>query len=382
MDLLALFKAAMADQEAGRLADAEQGYRRLLGQVFYPPAAHNLALILEATGRFEEATACYRRAAEAAPDNPKRQEALGNHLFETRQLPQAVEAFRKALELDPGRSAAATGLGSVLLALGRLEEGWVAVDQRRARLKMLEQGLSIPEWRGQSLAGKRLFVWREQGYGDQIMLARFLGKIDALAVTYAGPPALQRLFSHLPAAYIAANPKAFEVPPHDYWSLPLSLPRWLGVTPQTLPNEPYLFGRPTPSPTAGRIGIVFRGEPSNRNDKFRSIPSELAAQLLALPGAVSLDPKDTGAADFQATADIIAGLDLVITVDTAVAHLAGAMGAPVWVLLGQQAIDWHWPREGVSPWYPQARLFVQPSPGDWAGVIAAVRRELAALGFS
>jgi len=126
---------------------------------------------------------------------------------------------------------------------------------------------------------------------------------------------------------------------------------------------------------AGHIGVVWRGEAQNRNDRFRSLPPELGAELLALPGAVSLDPADSGAADFQATADIIAGLDLVITVDTAVAHLAGAMGRPVWVLLAKHAIDWQWPREGVSPWYPSARLFTQSRAGDWAPVVAAVKAE-------
>ena len=98
--------------------------------------------------------------------------------------------------------------------------------------------------------------------------------------------------------------------------------------------------------------------------------------LLALPGAASLDPQDTGAADFQATADLIAGLDLVVTIDTAVAHLAGAMGKPTWLLLAAHALDWQWPRHHPALWYPSVRGFHQTTPGDWAPVVAEVEREL------
>jgi len=120
------------------------------------------------------------------------------------------------------------------------------------------------------------------------------------------------------------------------------------------------------------IGIMWRGEPENPNDRFRSLSKTAAARLLNLPGAMSLEPSDTGAADFQATADIIAGLDLVITADTSVAHLAGAMGKETWVLLARYADDWQWPRSGMSPWYPSARLFTQPQSGDWESLVADV----------
>ena len=169
------------------------------------------------------------------------------------------------------------------------------------------------------------------------------------------------------------------MPESDYWCLPQSLPQRLATTPQTLPSEPYLLGRPTRA--GGRIGVVWKGEAANANNRFRSMPSDQAARLLALPGAISLDPADTGAVDFQATADLIAGLDLVISVDTAVAHLAGAMGRPVWVMLARYANDWQWPREGASPWYPSARLFAQETPGAWAPVVQAVIGEVERLGL-
>jgi Flp pilus assembly protein TadD len=373
MDLVDAFTAALADHQAGRLAEAERGYRAILGEATHLASLHNLAVILDASGRSVEAGQVYRQAADAAPDNPKPQAALATHLRETRQFTAAEAAYRRTLELAPDYPNAALDLGMVLLATGRFAEGWPLYERRRARMQVLERGLAIPEWRGEPLAGKRLFIWREQGYGDQIMMARFLSRLGAAGVCYAGPPALQRLFARLPAEFIAVGAEGIKVSSYDYWTLPLSLPHWLGVTSETAASPPYLCGEA--GKAGGRIGVVLRGEAQNRNDRFRSLPPELGAELLSLPGAISLDPADSGAADFQATADIIAGLDLVITVDTAVAHLAGAMGRPVWVLLARHALDWQWPREGASPWYPSARLFIQPEPGDWASLVATVKAE-------
>jgi len=370
---IAVFQAAVADHNAGRLAEAERGYLAILAHGNHLPSLHNLGVIFEATGRFDAAGEVYRRAVNAAPDDPKPQVALANHYRVTRQFVPAEAAYRRALELTPDNQAAAFNLGHVLLAMGRYAEGWPLYDLREPRLRFLENKLTFPEWKGEPLAGKRLFLWREQGFGDQIMAARFLPLLGAAEVTYMGPPEIRRLVAHLPVTFLEASPAWNQIPPHDYWCLPLSLPHRLGVTARNIPAAPYLAG--TPAPSGGRIGVVWRGEPRNANNVFRSLPPEIAARLLGLPGAVSLDPADTGAADLQATADIIAGLDLVITVDTAVAHLAGAMGRPVWVLLAQHAIDWQWPRTPTTPWYPSARLFVQPKPRDWASVVDTVVQE-------
>jgi ADP-heptose:LPS heptosyltransferase len=126
------------------------------------------------------------------------------------------------------------------------------------------------------------------------------------------------------------------------------------------------------------VGLVTRGSPTHRNDAHRSLPDALAAELRAAPGAVSLHPEDSGARDLQETAEIIAGLDLVVTVDTAVAHLAGSLGKPTWVLLPAHGCDWRWLRDRLdSPWYPSVRLYRQAAPGGWSEVVAAVRRDLA-----
>jgi len=370
MDLAAEIAAAQDHVDAGRLEAAERHYRRIVAEVDHLASLHNLAVILNRSGRTEEAGAIFRRAAEAAPDKPFQQHAYANHLRETRRMAASEAAYRATLALDPDYPEAAFGLGCVLLAQGRFAEGWTLYDRRAGRARLLHRGLPFPEWRGEPLAGKRLLIWREQGFGDQIMMSRFLPQLAGASVTYAGPAQLQRLFSALPVTFEVAPTEGYPVRLHDYWILPMSLPQRLGVTVETLPNAPYLSGRPKAS--GGRIGVAWRGQAANRNDPFRSLPDDFAAKLLALPGAISLDPADTGAADFQETADIIAGLDLVISVDSAVAHLAGAMGHPVWVMLAARALDWHWPRQGTSPWYPTARLFAQQTPGDWAPVVAAV----------
>ena len=380
-DLSAVFKAAVDAQRAGRLADAEPGYRAVLTKAEHIGSLTNLALICDLTGRADEAEALCRRAVAAAPDDAAAQASLATHLRRTRQFEAAEAAYRRLLALDASYPNAAFNLGCVLVAMGRFAEGWPLYETRRARRRMLEAGLSFPEWRGEPLAGRRLLVWNEQGYGDQILMARFLAHLEGAQVTYAGPAALERLFAALPVDYQVVRPGVNAAGGYDGWILPCSLPLRLGMTSaQTLPAPPYLAGQA--AARGARLGIVWRGEAQNDNNLHRSLTPEAAQRLLALPGAVSLEPQDTGAADFQATADIVAGLDLVISADTAVAHLSAAMGRPTWVLLARHALDWQWPREGASPWYPQARLFVQPTPGDWQGVVDEVLRELSAAGLA
>jgi tetratricopeptide (TPR) repeat protein len=267
MDSDADFKAALSDQIAGRLAQAEQGYRAIIARGDHLNASHNLGVLLEAAGRFGEAEAVFRRGAEAAPDDPRPQRSLAEHYRITRQFPAAERVYRRLLALTPGDDAAALALSMVLLAQGHYLEGWALNERRPPRQRFAGHGLSFPEWQGEPLEGKRLFVWREQGFGDQIMMARFLPRLGAAEVTYAGAPTLQRLFEPLGVTFLPYRQGGFRVPPNDYWCLPLSLPARLGVTPDTLPAAPYLAGRATPA--GGRIGVVWHGEVMNENNPFR-----------------------------------------------------------------------------------------------------------------
>jgi tetratricopeptide (TPR) repeat protein len=313
----------------------------------------------------------------AAPADAEALYLQGLEYRTARDHARAEPAFRRALELAPGRPEPAYQLAQVLLAMGRYAEGWPLYELRelrRRRAAFMAGAYPYPEWQGEPLVGKRLLVIGEQGFGDQIMMARFLPRLEAGAVTYAGPPELDRLLSQLPIDYLRTD-AAKTRPQADYWAFSMSLAGRLGVTLESVPAAPYLAGQARAA--TGRIGVAWKGAAYNANDPFRSMPRHQAAALLALPGAISLEPEATGAADFQDTADTIAGLDLVISVDTAVAHLAGAMGKPVWVLLGAHGLDWQWLTERAdSPWYPSARLFRQPTAGDWASVVAAVGAEL------
>jgi hypothetical protein len=245
VDPAAEFRRAVEHHQAGRLDEAERAYRAICAEAVFAPVLLNLAQLLEDTGRSAEAGEVLAQAVAAAPGNALAQFRLGRRLRGMRDLAGAETALRRAMALDPQLPDVALQLGATLLAQGRFGEAWPLYDQRRARQELLAKRLGFPEWRGEPLAGKRLLVWREQGFGDQILAARFLPALAEAEVTYAGPPALQRLFARLPLTYAPVAPEGSAVQPHDHWTLPLSIPGRLGVAgPSDLPAPPYLSGQP------------------------------------------------------------------------------------------------------------------------------------------
>lgn len=332
-----------------------------------------------AAGRYADAEAGYRAAVQAAPGLAMAHHDLGVLLKAVGRLDAARASLRTALSLAPGEPRTRHALGSVLLALGRYQEGWPLYDARHEvpELRIPKPQLPFPEWPGRDVRGRKLLLFPEQGFGDQIQYARFAPWLAARGadVTLLCRPQLHRLLDDSLDVRVIAAAGQVEFPDPDAWVMTGSLPGRCGLEPATLPSAPYL--RAATRPPGGRIGVATRGNPGHSNDAQRSLPADVAAELLALPGAMSLEPEATGAKDFAETAAIVAGLDLVIAVDTAVAHLAGALGRPAWILLPRIFTDWRW-MEGRadSPWYPTARLFRQASPGDWSAVLAEVRRTL------
>ena len=301
------------------------------------------------------------------------------------RLQAAEQAFRAALALEPGRADSRWALGTVLLAQGRFAEGYPLMEARHevATFRKRRPDLPYPEWFGEEVAGKQILIWPEQGFGDQIQSARFAPLLREMGadVTLLCSPVLFRLFGRLGVNVIAAS-GAVAFPDPDGWVMSESIAGRLGLTPDTLPNRPYL-AVPEPIRKRGglRVGLATSGNPTHANDAWRSLPASGAARLRGLPAeVVSLHPEDSGARDFLDTAEIVAGVDLVVSVDTAAAHLAGAMGKPCWVLVPAHNTDWRWMTGRTdSPWYPSLRLFRQGAPGDWGPVLDAVEAGVARL---
>jgi len=262
--------------------------------------------------------------------------------------------------------------GEALLSLGHYAEGFRLYDAWRVMKPEVAAEWPLPRWRGEDLEGRRFLVAGEQGFGDQIMHARFAKLLQARGadVVWIAKEPLIRLFRE--CLDLNAVPLGRSVDGVALYSPSSQLPNLFFPPLQEPPNSPYLRAPPANVVPGFTLGIVPAGNPKFSKDATRSLPSDLAAALLNLPGAVDLRPENTGARDFYDTATIIAGLDLVISVDTAVAHLAGAMGKSVWILLPYHA-DWRWLRDREdSPGYPAARLFRQRSAGDWAEVVTRV----------
>ncbi|WP_250535004.1 tetratricopeptide repeat protein [Caballeronia sp. AZ10_KS36] len=407
----------------GCLKDAEEAYRRVLAIEPDSADAHcNLANVIYrdvALGRRErlpEAEASYRRALALRPGFGAALINLGNLLREdSARSAEAQALFREALRVDPESADARLNLATTLLRAGDFAEGWACFearyDARLSQRSVLPPQVSYAQWRGEPLAGKSLLVVTEQGFGDSIQFIRYLPMLKAqraAKLTVVCPPALAALLESADGTSQCIAPDALPaLPPHDYWCFLMSLPALAGTTLETIPRAtPYLHADASRIeywkrrlPDTPKVGIAWSGEPRPwMPDSFgafsrRWLDASLCEPLFATPGVtfVSLQKGPTAraqlaalpgrlrpldlmndVADFADTAAIIASLDLVISVDTAVAHLAGALGKPVWILLCANAC-WRWLDDrDDSPWYPTARLFRQRAPGQWIEVIERV----------
>lgn len=399
----------------GQLEAAEVAYRRALElRPEFPEALNNLGVVCKTRGQLTEAEAFYRRAVALRPQYAEAHNNLGVVYKETRRPVEAEAAYREALALRPDYADARWNLGLLLLSLGRYREAWPCYESRYHPKRMEAVSVAPPFpfpqlQRNDELAGKSLLIWPEQGYGDAIQFARFLPQMKALGVrhiTLFCPPVLGELLATAPGADQVIWDGA-QLTQHDYWAFSLSLPYYCHTSLGTLPAAPYLHApaerleawRERLAGPGFKVGLVWKGNPEHKNDTHRSLPGlPTLAPLWEVPGtrffSLQKGADEAAAAqppaaqpltalggdirDFADTAAILSQLDLVICVDTAVAHLAGALGKPCWLLLSDHDTDWRWLKlRNDSPWYPEVlRLFRQPEEGNWATVMAQVKTAL------
>jgi tetratricopeptide (TPR) repeat protein len=394
-------------RDQGQLDEAAARYEHaiaLMPDLF--EAHNNLGNILAQQDKFDQALARYQQAIALNPDYAEAHNNLGTLLKDQGQLDLAAACFKQAIALRPDLADPYLGLATCYLVQGDYERGWPAFEGRLHIPGILPR-LNLPRWTGEPLAGRSLLLLAEQGLGDTIHFIRYarMLKQRGARVVLAAPAALGRLLASDPdldELFIFGS--AEELPRCDFYLPLLSAPWAFGTIASTIPRDvPYLSADPELTDhwrqeLAGidgfKIGVVWQGARDYRFDHQRSIPLAYFAPLARLPGVrlVSLQKgfgsEQISAADFPIldlsgrldevagpfmdTAAVIRNLDLVVTANTAIAHLAGALGAPVWVAL-QYAPDWRW-LEGRddSPWYPTMRIFHQSALGRWADVFGRI----------
>lgn len=401
---------ALKDQ--GKLEEAAVSFRKALElKPDFVEAHVNLGFTFQMRGDLGEAIACYRRAVACAPDFAQAHYNLGIACRDAGLHQEALTHLRRASELRPENAQFHLDAALLMLRMGDFEHGWSEYEYRWRTGEFPALQFTQPQWEGEELAGKTILLRAEQGFGDTIQFIRYASVIKRL-----GPTVIvqcQRRLMQLVASAQGIDQliSVEDQPPgFDYYSPLLSVPRVLKTGEQTFPKEvPYLFADPglvlywrekLRDFTGFRIGIQWRGRPGQGMWTKRDISLDCFAAVANIPGThliglqkattpderakalESLDVTDPGESideahgGFMDTAAVMKNLDLVITSDTAVAHLAGALGVPVWVAL-PYVPDWRWLLDrSDSPWYPTMRLFRQKKFGDWAGAFEEIEGAL------
>lgn len=406
------FNRANALVELRRAEAALASYDRAIAlKPDYAEAHFNRGNALRDLRRFNEALPSYEKAIALRPDYAEAYNNRGNALVELNRLGESLAEFDKAIALRPDYGDAHYNKSVPLLLLGEFEAGWRAYEWRKAKAEVLrDRGYKAPMWAGEDISGKTILVHWEQGFGDTIQICRYVKLLERAGarVLFAPQRPLRALMRSLGGAVeiVDADDNSLEF---DFHCPQMSLPLAFKTTLQTIPADaPYLSAEPERVArwaarigTAGfKIGIGWLGSPFGTKIG-RSAPLAAFARLAKTPGVrlISLqkleasDPPvdlpegmalefpgedfDAGPDAFLDAAAVMKVVDLAITVDTAIAHVGGALGVPTWVAQ-KFAPDWRWLMDCAdSPWYPTVRLFRQKTPGDWAGVFCDIEAALA-----
>jgi len=394
-----------------RFADADRAYARAIElNPHSAPALLSRAATAARLNRLDEAAECARRALRY---DPRSRDAHGNlHWIYglANRWDEEERALAKALEFFPDDPEYLVSRAMLRLLRGDFEGGWADFDARLRhpeRYPIRRSLLGKPVWNGESFEGKTLLVFGEQGAGDSVMMARYLRQVKARGgrVVYEAPENLHELLQSAGGVdeWVSLDLDREPGVPFDLWVPVMSLGRIFDARPGKLPNQvPYLsvpdetreFWRTiVGSGSQPRVGVVWAGNPGHANDFFRSMSASMLAPVLDIAGVsfygLQLDQRASavparGMVDltghiitFTDTAALVDQMDLVIAVDTSIAHLSGALGRDTWVLLPYRP-DWRWLlRRADSPWYPTITLFRQPRSQDWAGVANDVAKALA-----
>jgi len=406
-------------RDQGHLAEAEEAFKSAIALAPREPEPYvNLGNLLTAQGQHDQPVRLCRQAALLAPESVEAQNNLGTALYAAGRLDDAITCFRRAVTLRPDRAEGHFHLGMALLAKGDMAAGWREYEWRWqiSRMTAVRRQFEQPAWDGQPAPGQTLLIHAEQGLGDTLQFCRYaaLAAARGLRVILEVQKPLQRLLGTLagPQTILA---RGDALPHFDLQAHMLSLPHLFGTVLDTIPADiPYLSAdeniaaamqaRLAKVPKTGlRVGLVWAGN-SYRYvadmiavDRRRSIAPSRLAPLLAIPGVHFINlqkegppaPPEFGLTDFMPeihdfadTAALVSNLDLVISVDTSVAHLAGALGKPVW-LLNRFVTDFRWMTHGQNtPWYPTMKIFRQSAADDWDSVIAEAAHELHGLALA
>ncbi len=399
----------------GRFEEAIASYRRALQHSpTYTQAYNNLGNALADDGRLAEAVACYHEAIRLNPEYPEAYNNLGVVLDKQARHAEAGDAFREAVRLRPDYAEAHLNRALGWIQAGQFEQGWAEYEWRWRSPGTTRPQFPQPHWGGEPLAGRTILLYAEQGLGDTFQFIRYaaLLKRRGAKVIFDCQPSLVPLLSSC-AGIDRLVARGSPLPEfHTHCGL-MSLPWLMRTTLATVPADvPYLQADPALvtkwrhelAPLDGyRIGLSWQGNPRYKGDRHRSIPLEKFAPLAELPGArlISLqkglgteqlavhgerlgivplgDRLDEAGGAFMDTAAVLMNLNLLITSDTAIAHLAGALGVPTWVPVTWTA-DWRWlERRADCPWYPTMRLFRQPEHGDWDSVFRSMAEEIRSM---
>ena len=395
-----------AFQKQGKLEQSAQAYQKAIQiQPDYADAYYNLGNAFQKQGKLEQSTQAYQKAIQIQPDYAEAYFNLGNSLREQGKLKESTQAYQKAIQIQPDYADAHFNLAMLLLLQGQFVEGWEKYEWRwDSSLKSQKRNFKRPLWDGTSLSSKSILIYAEQGFGDSIQFARYIDLFpDTATIIVACQPELKSLLKSIERIDILVT-KGEDIPNFDFHAPIVSLPHIFGTVLETIPAKiPYLY--PDKNPDFSflsdderdlKVGIAWAGSPTHINDRNRSISLNNFKCLLDIKGCeffslqvgehhrdikqcgYSRIIKDLGKqfTNFHHTASVILQLDLVISVDTAVAHLAGALGKPVWTLL-PFIPDWRWMlNRSDSPWYPSMTLFRQRKRGDWHSVFQEIRLTL------